>query len=145
MSELLLELLSEEIPARMQPKAAGDLASVIESNLKNARLDFSTLKTFVTPRRITINVHGLPYQQPDILVEKKGPRVGAPEEAINGFLKSSGVSINDCEQRETAKGLVWFSTKMDAGRKTSEILENLIPNALSQITWENPCAGGGTR
>ena len=101
MAELLLELMSEEIPARMQAKAAADLERLVCEGLKEARLDYDSAQSFVTPRRLTLVVDGLPALQPDITVERKGPKVDAPEKAIQGFLKSAGATLDQCEQRET--------------------------------------------
>ena len=104
MPDLLLEVLSEEIPARMQAGGAKELVRQVLSRLEAARLTFEKPETFATPRRLALLVRGLPAEQPDITVERKGPRVDAPQKAIDGFLKSTGLSLEDCEQRETPKG-----------------------------------------
>ena len=85
MAELLLELFSEEIPARMQTRAAEDLARLLGDGLKSAGLKFDAIESFATPRRLTAVVDGLPARSPDVSEEKKGPRVGAPEAAVQGF------------------------------------------------------------
>src|SRR5216684_2594253 len=91
MPDLLLELLSEEIPARMQPRAAEDLKRLVTDRLISAGLAYEGAKAFATPRRLALAVHGVPVKQPDIKETRKGPRVGAPQAAIAGFLKSAGL------------------------------------------------------
>src|SRR5438874_633342 len=92
MPDLLLELFSEEIPARMQAKAAEDLKKLVTDRLVDAGLVYEGAKAFATPRRLALAVEGLSARQPDVAEERKGPRVGAPEAAIKGFLKSAGLS-----------------------------------------------------
>ncbi|MBT4426347.1 MAG: glycine--tRNA ligase subunit beta, partial [Rhodospirillaceae bacterium] len=135
MAELLFELLSEEIPARMQAKAAADLERLVVERLKEARLEHGKAQSFVTPRRLALVVDGLPDTQPDISVERKGPKVDAPEKAIAGFLKSTGLTLDQCEQRETPKGMVWFAVSEEKGRATAEVLAELIPEALEKLPW----------
>ena len=137
MPDLLLEVLSEEIPARMQAGGAQELEKQVLSRLKDARLEFNaeTVKSFATPRRLALIVPGLPAEQPDITVERKGPRVDAPEKAIQGFLKSTGLTLDDCEQRETPKGPVWFAVKQEKGRPTADLLAELLPQALAAVSW----------
>ena len=105
MPDLLLELLSEEIPARMQARAAADLQKMVTDRLVAAGLVYEGAKAFVTPRRLALWVHGVPARQPDIKDEKKGPRVGAPENAIAGFLKAAGLqSIEQAKVQPDKKG-----------------------------------------
>ena len=105
MPDLLLELFSEEIPARMQAKAAEDLRKGVTDRLVDAGLVYEGAKAFVTPRRLALWVQGLPARQPDVKEEKKGPRVGAPEKAIEGFLKSAGLtSIDQAIVQQDKKG-----------------------------------------
>src|SRR5260370_26191216 len=92
MPDLLLELFSEEIPARMQQKAAEDLKRIVTERLVDAGLGYEGARAFVTPRRLALAVEGLPARQPDLHEEKRGPRVGAPEQAIAGVLKSAGLA-----------------------------------------------------
>ncbi len=116
MAELLLELLSEEIPARMQARAAEDLLRLVTARLAGAGLAFSQARAFVTPRRLALVVDGLPKKQPDVAEEKKGPRVGAPDKAVQGFLRGHGLaSIDDAELRETDKGSFYFAVKRVEG------------------------------
>ena len=135
MPDLLLEVLSEEIPARMQAGGTQELEKQVCSRLEKARLTFKKPETFATPRRLALIVPGLPPVQPDITVERKGPRVDAPEKAIQGFLKSTGLTLDDCEQRETPKGPVWFAVKQERGRPTAELLADLLPEALAAVSW----------
>ena len=135
MPDLLLEVLSEEIPARMQGDGADELEKQVCSRLEEARLAHQDVQTFATPRRLALIVRGLPAVQPDITVERKGPRVDAPEKAIQGFLKSTGLTLDDCEQRETPKGPVWFAVKQEKGRPTGELLADLLPEALAAVSW----------
>src|SRR5690606_2221535 len=102
MAELLVELFSEEIPALMQARAADDLKRLVSDGLKAASLSFGSAAAYATPRRLTLVVEGLPAQQPDAVEEKKGPKQGAPAQAVEGFMKANGlVSINEAELRET--------------------------------------------
>ena len=137
MPDLLLEALSEEIPARMQEDGSGALKKQVLRRLEEARLQFDAehVQSFATPRRLALLVRGLPAVQPDITVERKGPRVDAPEKAIQGFLKSTGLTLDDCEQRETPKGPVWFAVKQERGRPTAELLADLLPEALAAVSW----------
>ena len=137
MPDLLLEVLSEEIPARMQAGGSEALKEQVTRRLKDARLAFDAegVKSFATPRRLALIVPGLPDVQPDITVERKGPRVDAPEKAIQGFLKSTGLTLDDCEQRETPKGPVWFAVMQENGRPTADLLAKLLPRALAAVSW----------
>jgi len=146
MAELLLELLTEEIPARMQPRAAEDLHRLAGEKLAAAGLTFSAAHSFVTPRRLTLLVEGLPTAQPDVSEERRGPRVGAPANAVEGFLKSAGLaSLDQCEQRDTGKGVFYFATIRRAGRATAEILPALLRALVVEFPWPKsmrfPAAG----
>src|SRR5882672_3040189 len=110
MPDLLIELFSEEIPARMQRRAAEDLKKLVTDALVEAGLPYEGAKAFVTPRRLALTVHGVPKRSPDRREEKRGPRVGAPEGAIAGFLKSAGLaSIGEAEVRSDKKGDVYVA------------------------------------
>src|SRR2546428_13624340 len=105
MPDLLIELLSEEIPARMEARAAEDLKKLVPDKLAAAGLLYDGAKAFVTPRRLALAVQGVPARQPDMKEEKKGPRVGAPEGAIAGFLKGAGLtSIKEARVQPDKKG-----------------------------------------
>ena len=134
MPELLLELLSEEIPARMQARAADDLKRLIGDGLKGAGLSFTNAQTYVTPRRLTLVVHGLPAKQPDISEERRGPRADAPEQAKQGFMKSLPKDTKVTE-RETEKGTFLFAQVEQAGGKTRLILPGIIETALQALPW----------
>ena len=135
MPDLLLEVLSEEIPARMQAGGAAELEKQVCTRLEAARLSFEKPERFATPRRLALIVPSLPAEQPNITVERKGPRVDAPEKAIQGFLKSTGLTLADCEQRETPKGPVWFAVRQEKGRPTADLLADLLPEALAAVSW----------
>src|SRR6187549_4060053 len=105
MPDLLLEFLSEEIPARMQARAADDLRKLVTDRLVAAGLAYEGAKAFATPRRLALAVAGIPVRQPDVREERKGPRVGAPENAIAGFLKAAGLSsIEQAKVQEDKRG-----------------------------------------
>ncbi|MCW5751439.1 MAG: glycine--tRNA ligase subunit beta [Alphaproteobacteria bacterium] len=136
MAELLLEVFSEEIPARMQRRAADDLLGLVLKRLSEAGLDHGEAQAHATPRRLALCVPGLPEAQPDTAEERRGPRVGAPEAAIAGFLKANGLnSIAEAEQRDTGKGVFHFAILRRAGRPTREVLAELLPQALSALPW----------
>jgi len=136
MPELLLELLSEEIPARMQGRAAGDLKRLVTEKLKEAGLEFTSTAAYATPRRLTLVVDGLPLAQPDVTEEKRGPRVGAPDQAIQGFLKGAGLmSLDQCEKRDTGKGEFWFAVVSKQGRRTTEVLEGIVEKTIWEFPW----------
>lgn len=136
MPELLLELFSEEIPARMQKRASADFQRLVCDGLKAANLSFDLARAFATPRRLALVVDGLPERQPDLREEKKGPKVGAPEQAIAGFLKSAGLdSIDQCEQRETPKGAVWVAVVETAGVDSKDVLPSIISDAILKMPW----------
>src|SRR5690606_41388606 len=121
MAELLLELFSEEIPARMQAKAAADLARLVGEGLKDAGLEYDRLEGFATARRLAVVADGLPAAQLDTFEERRGPRVGAPEAAIEGFLKSTGLSRDQIETRETEKGSFYYAVIETKGRPAIEV------------------------
>jgi glycyl-tRNA synthetase beta chain len=136
MPELLIELLSEEIPARMQTRAAEDLKRLFTEAFTAAGLAFTEARSFMTPRRLTLVVDGLPERQPDISEERRGPRVGAPEQAIQGFLKGAGLkSLGEAEQRDTGKGVFWFAVAKKAGRRTPEVIAEVIADTLRRFPW----------
>lgn len=136
MAELLFELLSEEIPARLQAPAAEDLRRLVCGRLTGANLAFSEARSYVTPRRLTLVVEGLPTQQPDVTEERRGPRVDAPEQAIAGFLKANGLrSAKEAEQRETAKGTFYFATRVKAGLPTESALAEILEQTLDTFPW----------
>lgn len=137
MAEFLLELFSEEIPARFQKQAADDLRTLFTDKLKEQGLEFSTATAHVTPRRLALVIEGLPTEQPARTEEKKGPKTDAPQGAIDGFLKSAGLtSLDQCEQRDTPKGKVWVAVTQIPGRKTAEVLPALIDAVMRAMPWK---------
>jgi glycyl-tRNA synthetase beta chain len=146
LAKLLLEVLSEEIPARMQARAAEDLRTLVGERLKHARLDFDHAASFVTPRRLALMVSGLPKLQPDQTIERKGPRVGASAQAIKGFVTATGLaSIDSAEQRDTGKGVFYFAVSHEQGRPTAEALAGLLPDALDALFWPKSMRWGRHR
>jgi len=135
MAEFLLELLSEEIPARMQGKAADDLKRLVCDGLKEAGLAFDSAEAFATPRRLALVVDGLATEQPDVREERKGPKADAPEKAIAGFLGSVGLTRDQVEERETPKGNVLFAVIEKKGRPTTEVLAEVVLAALNAMPW----------
>lgn len=135
MAELLLELLSEEIPARMQARAMGDLERIVSEKLKAAQLPFDHLQAYATPRRLALVVEGLPKAQADVVEERKGPRVDAPQTAIDGFLADTGLSLDTCERRTTEKGEFYFAKVERKGQPTGKLLSSLLPEVFAQFPW----------
>ena len=131
MPELLVELLTEEIPARMQGLAAAELKRLVEIAFDEATLKASSVATYVTPRRLVLVVEGLPAAQPGAAEERRGPRVGAPEQAVQGFLKSTGLaSIEQCEKRASDKGEFYFAIIQRPGRVTAEVLPGILRDVI---------------
>src|SRR6516225_3822002 len=136
MAELLLELLSEEIPARMQRRAVEDLTGLLRDRLAAAEIPAESLRGYVTPRRLAVIAEGIPAKQPDRTEERRGPRVGAPQPAIDGFLRSAGLaSIRECEIHDTDRGEFYFAVVGRAGRLTTEVLPALIRAAMAELPW----------
>jgi glycyl-tRNA synthetase beta chain len=136
MPDLLLELFSEEIPARMQARAAEDLRKLVTDRLVDAGLVYEGAKAFVTPRRLTLAVHGVPVRQPDVREEKKGPRVGAPENAIAGFLKAAGLkSIGDAKVQPDKKGDFYVAVIEKPGRAAIEVIGEILPDVVKSFPW----------
>ncbi|MFO1050341.1 MAG: glycine--tRNA ligase subunit beta [Geminicoccaceae bacterium] len=136
MAELLLELLSEEIPARMQDRAATDLARGLADALTAAGIAFEApVRSYATPRRLTVVVAGLPLRQDDRVVERKGPRADAPEQARAGFLRGLAGADYTLEEREDKKARVLFALVREAGRDTADLLAELVPAAIERVPW----------
>ncbi len=136
MPDLLLELFSEEIPARMQGRAAEDLRKAVTDRLVAAGLVYEGAKVFVTPRRLTLAVHGVPVRQPDLREEKKGPRVGAPDNAIAGFLKSAGLkSIGEAKVQPDKKGDFYFALIERPGRAALDVIGEILPEIIKSFPW----------
>jgi glycyl-tRNA synthetase beta chain len=136
MPDLLLELLSEEIPARMQARAAEDLRKLVTDRLVEAGLAYEGAKAFVTPQRLTLAVYGIPARQPDIKEEKKGPRVGAPENAVAGFLKAAGLkSISDAKVQPDKKGDFYIAVIDRPGRNAIDVIKDVLQATAATFPW----------
>lgn len=148
MAELLLELLSEEIPARMQQRAAADLKRLAADAFKQAGLAHEDITSFSGPRRLTLIVDGLPLSQPDVKEERKGPGVDAPDRAIEGFLRANGLSsVDEAEVRELPKGKFYFAVIERKGRPTPDVLKDSLESILAALPWPKSMrwASGDTR
>ena len=146
MPDLLLEFLSEEIPARMQARAAEDLRKLVTDRLVAACLVYEGAKAFATPRRLALSVHGIPARQPDIKDEKKGPRVGAPENAIAGFLKAAGLkSIKDAKIQPDKKGDFYVAVIEKQGRRAIDVIAEIIPDVVQTFPWPKSMRWGSGR
>ncbi|WP_299844789.1 glycine--tRNA ligase subunit beta [uncultured Roseovarius sp.] len=135
MPDLLIELFSEEIPARMQSRAAADLQSRMTDGLVEAGLTYAGVAAFSTPRRLTLTVQGLLAESPTVKEERKGPRTDAPEKAIEGFLRGAGVSRDDLEVRAEKKGEVYFATITKPGRHASDIVAEVLEQVIRNFPW----------
>src|ERR1700737_884949 len=137
MPDLLLELFSEEIPARMQAKAADDLRRMVTDKLVAEGLVYEGAKAFATPRRLALTVHGIPARQSDLKEERRGPRVGGPDAAIQGFLKATGLaSLDEAKiQRDPKKGDFYVARTEKPGRATLEVLADMLPVVIRTFPW----------
>ena len=147
MPDLLFELFSEEIPARMQARAAEDLKAIVTGKLVDAGLVYEGAKAFATPRRLALVVQGLPARQPDLKEEKKGPRVGAPQGAIQGFLKGAGLtSIEEATiQKDPKKGDFYLALIEKPGRPALELLAEILPIVIRTFPWPKSMRWGDGR
>lgn len=134
-NEFLLELFSEEIPARMQAAASEHLAKAVVDGLAAAGFPGITARTYVTPRRLTLVIDDLPEAAPSVEEERRGPRADAPAQAMEGFLKANGVTLDQCERRETPKGTFLFVTVRKEGRPTIEVLAEIVNKTLAAFPW----------
>ena len=137
MPDLLLELFSEEIPARMQAKAAEDLRKMVTDKLVAEGLVYEGAKAFATPRRLALTVHGIPARQSDLKEERKGPRVGGPDAAVQGFLKATGLkSLDEARiQRDPKKGDFYIALIEKPGRATLDVLADILPVIIRTFPW----------
>ena len=135
MPDLLIELFSEEIPAKMQHRAASDLKRLITDGLVEAGLTYAGAESFATPRRLTLAVEGLLGESPTVREERKGPRTDAPEKALEGFLRSTGLAKDDLEARDDKKGQVWFATIEKPGRAAAEIVAEVLEKTIRNFPW----------
>ena len=145
MPDLLIELFSEEIPARMQVRAAADLKQRMTDGLVEAGLTYGGARAFSTPRRLVLAIDGLLAESPNVREERKGPRSDAPEKAIEGFLRGAGLSRDQLEERETPKGRVFFATIEKPGRKAEEIVAEVLEQTIRNFPWPKSMRwGAGT-
>ena len=137
MPDLLFELFSEEIPARMQAKAADDLRRMVTDKLVAEGLVYEGAKAFVTPRRLALTVHGIPARQSDLKEERRGPRVDGPQAAIAGFLEATGLaSIDEAKiQRDPKKGDFYIALIEKPGRATLDVLADMLPVIIRTFPW----------
>ena len=136
MPDLLLEFLSEEIPARMQVRAADDLRKLVTDRLVQAGLTYEGASAFATPRRLALTVQGLPAKQPDVKEEKKGPRVGAADNAIAGFLKTAGLkSISEAKVQPDKKGDFYIAVINRPGRQAIDVIKDVLHATIATFPW----------
>jgi len=135
MPELLVEYLSEEIPARMQRRAADELGRLFGAALKDNNLEFESIATYATPRRLTVHVTGVPATQPTQEIERRGPRTDAPEKALEGFLGSVPVTIEQCEVREDKKGSFYVACWTEEGGDSKDVLSGIVTDVTTDLSW----------
>ena len=135
MPDLLIELFSEEIPARMQGKAASDLQKLVTDGLVEASLTYKSAAAFSTPRRLTLSVEDLLAESKPVREERKGPKVGAPDQAIDGFLRGAGVTRDDLEIRDDKKGQVYFAVIKKPGRMAADIIAEILEKSIRNFPW----------
>ena len=135
MADLLIELFSEEIPAGLQAPAAENLKKLLTNGMVEAGLTYASASAFHTARRLTLVVEGLLDASPTVQEERKGPKVGAPEQAINGFLRGAGLSMDDLEVRDDKKGQVYFAKITKPGRPAAEIVAEVLEATIRNFPW----------
>ena len=135
MADLLIELFSEEIPAGLQAPAAQNLKKLLTNGMVEAGLTYASASAFHTARRLTLVVEGLLDASPTVQEERKGPKVGAPEQAINGFLRGAGLSMDDLEVRDDKKGQVYFAKITKPGRPAAEIVAEVLEATIRNFPW----------
>jgi glycyl-tRNA synthetase beta chain len=135
MADLLIELFSEEIPAGMQKKASEDLEAMVLKGLEEAGLKGDMAQAYATPRRLVLAVSGLPLATPDVREERRGPRVDAPEKAIEGFLRGARVARHECEEREDPKGTFLYAIIEKKGRATAEVVAEVLEQTIRNFPW----------
>ena len=136
MPDLLLELFSEEIPARMQAKAADDLRRMVTDKLVAEGLVYEGAKAFATPRRLALTVHGIPARQPDLKSERRGPKIGAPDGAVQGFLKATGLkSLDEAKIQKDAKGDFYIALIEKPGRAAIDVIAEILPVIIRTFPW----------
>ena len=145
MPDLLIELFSEEIPARMQRRAAADLQKLVTNGLVEAGLTYASAAAFSTPRRLTLTLEGMLDASPAITEERKGPKADAPEKAIDGFLRGAGLTRDQLEERDTPKGKILFAKIEKPGRPATEIVAEVLEQTIRNFPWPKSMRwGAGT-
>jgi glycyl-tRNA synthetase beta chain len=145
MPHLLLELFSEEIPARMQAKAAEDLRALITNGLVDAGLTYEGAQAHATPRRLVLSIEGLTAQSKDTREERKGPKVDAPQAAIDGFLKSTGLTLDQLTKQDDKKGAFYLAVIKKTGRFATDVIAELVPDVIRKFPWPKSMRwGSGT-
>jgi glycyl-tRNA synthetase beta chain len=145
MPDLLIELFSEEIPARMQAQAAADLQKLVTNGLVEAGLTYAAAAAFATPRRLVLSIEDLTAESRAVREERKGPKVGAPEKALEGFLRSTGLTIDQLEQQEDKKGAFYVAVIDKPGRKAAEIIAEVLEQTIRNFPWPKSMRwGNGT-
>lgn len=145
MPDLLIELFSEEIPARMQARAASDLQKMVTDGLVEAGLTYAAARAFHTPRRLALAIEGLTANSPTLREERRGPKVGAPDKAIEGFLRGAGVTRDQLEEREEKKGAFYYATVMTEGRPAQAIVAEVLEKTIRTFPWPKSMRwGAGT-
>ncbi|AUQ75314.1 glycine--tRNA ligase subunit beta [Phaeobacter piscinae] len=142
MPDLLIELFSEEIPARMQARAAEDLKKRMTDGLVEAGLTYAGAHALSTPRRLTLALEGLLEHSPTVREERKGPKVGAPDKAIEGFLRGAGLTRDQLEERDTPKGAVYFALIEKPGRPAAEIIAEVLEDTIRNFPWSKSMRWG---
>ena len=135
MSDLLIELFSEEIPARMQARAREDLKSLVTNGLVEAGLTYASAGAFSTPRRLVLTIEGLSAQSRPVREERKGPSATAPAAAIEGFLRSTGLTLDQLERRADKKGETLYAVIEKPGRAAAEVIAEVLDGAIRNLTW----------
>ena len=143
--QLLLELFCEEIPARLQKQAKQNLKMHAIDALKKVSLGFDEIETYATPRRLTLMVDGLPERQRDIKEEKRGPKISAPKKALDGFLRSNKLKLEQCVKKPFGKEEFWFATISRSGRPAEEVLTAILLDIIGNLSWPKSMRWGEGR
>jgi len=135
MADLLVELFSEEIPARMQAPMAANLENAVKARLEKDQLQYARLSTYTTPRRLVLRLDGLPLAQNDVVIERRGPRVDAPQKAVEGFLRANNLSLTQVSKRAMDKGEFYFAEITQKGQDTAQVLSLALAEIIASLTW----------
>ena len=135
MPDLLIELFSEEVPARMQARAREDLKKLVTDGLVEAGLTYAVAAAFSTPRRLTLALEGLSAESAPVREERKGPATTAPQPAIDGFLRSTGLTLDQLEVRDDKKGQTYFAVVTKPGRPAPAIIAEVLEGVIRTFPW----------